>query len=108
MVESIILGLGLLSLAGVLGYGMWSGRLEFRPFRTSMVAVSGGLILALWLVLQTVGVEGYPGGLIDGTVIGVVFTALATAIVKLADDGGESDAVKIVDRFIEERMAKDE
>lgn len=105
MVESIIFGVGLMSLAAVLAYGMFSGRMEFRPFRTSMVAVSGLLVLALWLVLETVGIEGYAGGLIDGTLIGVVFTALAAAIVKLSDDGGESDAVKIVNRFLDERSA---
>lgn len=81
--------------------GFWSKVPSFRDFRTSAVVIGVLLYMALKHVLGITIVDGYPGGLVDGTLIGIVFTAYATALMKLSDDGGESDAVKIVKMFLE-------
>lgn len=101
MLELLEIGIAAAVLAALIGVGVWTGALEMRPFRTSAVAFGLGLLLALWMVLSIIPAEGYEGGLIDGTLIGVVFTAFATAITKLSDDGGESETVAIVRMFLE-------
>ena len=99
MNEAIIIGAGFLALAVLISAGILSGKVELRPFRTSAVAFGVGLLVALWITITVIPAEGYAGGLIDGTLIGIVFTAFATAITKLSDDGGESDVVKVVTMF---------
>ena len=101
MDELLVVSIGILATAALVAAGIMTGRVELRPFRTSAVAFGAGLLFALWLTLRLVTLDGYPGGLVDGTLIGIVFTAFATAITKLSDDGGESDVVKVVKMFLE-------
>ena len=95
------IGLGLTVLLAI---GVWTGRLSMLPFRTTAVVFGLLLLGSLWLVIGLVDVpalEGYPKGIVDGTLIGIVLTSFATAITKLTDDAGESDAVKMTKLFLE-------
>ena len=60
---------------------------------------------AMWLTFHydVTGVIGndYARGWVDASIIMVVFTGLVTAVTKLCDDPGESDAVKMAKAFLE-------
>ena len=98
------LGLAIVAVAALGALMVLRGSLELRPFRTSAIIFGVGLLTALGMVLGFVELTGYAGGLVDGTLIGVVFTAFATAITRLCDDAGDSDVVKITEAFLEHEL----
>ena len=90
--------------------------LEFRPFRTSAIAFGLMLLGLNWMGLNhdlnLVAAVGEAANVIINAVIDVsVFmvsvTGYVTAITKLADDGGESDTVKVIREFVDYLKTKD-
>ena len=77
-------------------------KMDFRPFRTSAIALGFMLLAAMTIVLafnhMAMDLQGYTQGFVDGTVIAITLTAYATGLTKLCDDGGDSDAIKVLDR----------
>ena len=79
--------------------------MQFRPFRTSAIIIAGFLIGAMWLTFHydvtDVINDSYSRGWVDASIIMVVFTGLVTAITKLTDDGGKSDALAITEMHLD-------
>ena len=90
----------------------FAGFLEFRPFRTSALLLAGMMVLLLMFIVNTIfnlptfagpagesvipdAINNLWAGLGLGVIIGAAFQALGAGVVKLCDDGGESDTVKI-------------
>ena len=80
--------------------------IEFRPFRTSAIAlaaITAGTLIWVLYILTSVDVAAMNAWatLGIGILLGGVLVSFATAVVKLCDDGGESNEVKIIDRFLD-------
>lgn len=103
----LIIGLAGLALTVAAVAGLISGKVEFRPFRTSAVAISLVLLTALWLTFHydVTGAipDGYTRGFVDGSIVMVVFTGLVTSVTNLTNDGGESEAVAVTRMFLESK-----
>ena len=82
--------------------------LKFRPIRSNAVIMGGFLLGALGMALAhdfsiaTLSAQANEviNLVVDASVVMVVFTGYVTALTKLCDDGGESDAVKVVREFL--------
>ena len=81
--------------------------MTFRPFRTSAFFIGAFLLIALWMTFHydVTGViaDPYSRGWVDASIVMVVLTGLVTSLTKLCDDGGESDVVKIVSKFLDDK-----
>lgn len=71
--------------------------MTFRPFRTSAIALGVLLLGALAMVIYG---PGTGSEMLDGTILGIIFTGFITSVMKLSDDGGETDVIKAVKMFI--------
>ena len=95
--EAIALLVGGVLFATLLTIGVWTGKLEMRPFRTTASLFGVALLIALFMVLSfdlSAKLSGYPAGFLDGAIIAMVFTAFATVMTKVSDDAGESETIK--------------
>ena len=101
----VVVGVAVLAFVGALVYGIIRDKIEVRPFRVSGLLLAGLLVGALWMVLHfdVVGVidDPYARGFVNGSIIMAVLTGLVTAVNRVFDDGGESDAVKVVRDFVD-------
>ena len=97
------------------GLTIGSSQLTFRPFRTSAIAMAAFLFGALWLVLGHDLKLSMLGDEANG-VVNLVFDTAAfilaigyygQSLLRLSDDGGESDAVKLSRDHIEYMRARD-
>lgn len=110
MLEIIIVAMAALIIAAVC-VGVYTGRVEVRPFRVSAIAFGLMLLVLVWLGLQydldiaAIGLSKEAAAVvnlvIDVSVFMVAVTGYVTGMVKLSDDGGESDGVKIVRMFLD-------
>ena len=73
--------------------------MQFRDFRTSAIMMMFGVLAALFIIMYFGG--SHMSSEVLSFVAGTVLGSLGTAIVKLSDDGGESDAVKVTRMFTE-------
>ena len=114
MVEYILIGLAVTFL-GLLAIGVYSGKVELRPFRTSAIAFGLMLIGLVWLGLNhdfkllgavTKETEQIINAVIDVSVFMVAVTGLVTALTKLSDDPGDSEAIKIARLILEDKESK--
>ena len=90
--------------------GVYKGKVEIRPFRLSAIAMTVALIVLVWMGLNhdynlmALGMD-QTGNLIvnlvlDVSVFMVAITGIVTSMVKLSDDGGESDSVTVTRMFL--------
>lgn len=99
----------LLMLVVAIGVGVYTGRVEVRPFRTSAIAMGMMLLAALWMALNhdfrlaallTEREQQLINAVVDITVLLVAVTGFVTSITKLSDDGGESDTIKAIRELV--------
>ena len=89
--------------------------IEFRPFRTSALAMAAMLLVLVWLGLDhdfnltALGVDETASVVInlvlDVSVFMVAVTGLVTSLTKLSDDGGKSDALSIAKMAFDQQIA---
>ena len=100
----VAMAIAVMVAIGTFAFAVVTGRLEMRPFRTSGLLLALILIGALWLTfhydVSGIVEDPYARGFVDGSIVMAVLTGLVTAINRVFDDGGESDAVKIVRDFL--------
>ena len=118
LVQALWLFFAFMIVAGV-GAGAYTGKLVFRPFRTTSIIMAMLLLALVWLGLQhdfnmTGAIEalGAPEEaavainialnlVVDVSVFMVAVTGLVGSILELSKDGGESDSVKVTKMFLD-------
>ena len=86
--------------------------LEFRPIRLSALLLAVVMLGIVWLAFyydvsgvvaggETGSANPYTRGFIDAALLMVVVTTIGNALLRIVDDGGDSDAVKIANRHFD-------
>ena len=90
----------------VLTIGVYKGKVEVRPFRTSAVMMGMMLLGALWMALSydlsiftgadAIAHNAVVNAVVDVSTFMVVITGLVTSMTKLCDDSGDSEALAVL------------